>query len=86
MSERNKPHNGRDLAGAYRVKRVDVDDTQSDPRGEDYLRDDIRTAGAVEDVGPDAGRRAAEISERIRENREDVRKMSSPRPGPGYSP
>jgi hypothetical protein len=83
MSERHKPHNGRDMDGAYRVRRVDVDDAQSDPMGEDYIRDDVRSAGAVEDVGPDAGRRAAEIADRIRENQEDVRKMSERSAQPG---
>lgn len=76
MSDRHKPHNGRDGDGNFRVKRVDVDDTQNDPQGEDIIRDDVRAGGAVADIGADAGRRAAEIGERIAENREDVRKLT----------
>jgi len=76
MSDRQKPHNGRDSDGNFRVKRVDVDDTQNDPEGEDILRDDVRAGGAVADIGAQAGQRAAEIGERIAENREDVRKLS----------
>ena len=76
MSERNKPHNGRDRDGNFRVKRVDVDDTRTDPDGVDALRDDVRLGGAVADIGADAGRRAAEIGDRIRENRENVRKLT----------
>ncbi len=74
MSERNKPHNGRDNDGNFRVKRLDVDDTETNPDGPDIIRDDIRKGGAVEDIGADAGRRAAEIGERIAENREDVKR------------
>ena len=48
MSERNKPHNGRDVDGHFKVRRADVDDLQADPMGTDYLRDDIRLGGAVE--------------------------------------
>jgi DNA-binding protein YbaB len=76
MSERSKPHNGRDNDGNFRVKRVDVDDTITDPEGVDFLRDDVRQGGAVADIGADAGRRAAEIGERIEENRENVRKLT----------
>ena len=75
MSERHKPHNGRDGDGNFRVKRVDLDDAQTDPDGEDIIRDDVRAGGAVADIGAQAGQRAAEIGERIRENREDVRKL-----------
>ena len=76
MSERNRPHNGRDRDGKFRVRHVDVDDTRTDPNGVDFLRDDVRQGGAVADIGADAGRRAAEIGERIRENRENVRKLT----------
>ena len=76
MSDRQKPHNGRDSDGNFRVKRVDVDDTQNDPEGEDIIRDDVRAGGAVADVGAQAGQRAAEIGERIEENRENVRKLA----------
>ena len=76
MSDRHKPHNGRDSDGNFRVKRVDVDDTQTDPDGEDIIRDDVRAGGAVADIGSQAGQRAAEIGERIADNREDVRRIS----------
>ena len=76
MSDRQKPHNGRDSDGNFRVKRVDVDDTQNDPDGEDIIRDDVRAGGAVIDIGAQAGQRAAEIGERIQENRENVRKLT----------
>jgi hypothetical protein len=72
MSERNKPHNGRDGDGNFRVKQVDLDDVRTDPEGEDFIRDDVRQGGAVADIGALAGERAAEIGRRIEENREDV--------------
>ena len=66
MSERHKPHNGRDRDGHFKVRQADVDDLlESGPEGVDYLKDDVRLGGAVEDVGPDAGRRAEEIGEAI---------------------
>ena len=74
MSERNKPHNGRDGDGNFRVKQVDLDDVRTDPHGEDFIRDDVRQGGAVADIGALAGERAAEIGRRIEENREDVGK------------
>ena len=76
MSERNKPHNGRDSDGNFRVKRVDLDDVQTDPEGTDFVRDDVRQGGAVADTGALAGERAAEIGERIEDNRENVRKIA----------
>jgi hypothetical protein len=76
MSDRHKPHNGRDSDGNFRVKRVDVDDTQNDPDGADIIRDDVRAGGAVADIGAQAGQRAAEIGERIAENRDNVRKLT----------
>jgi len=76
MSERNKPHNGRDSDGNFRVKQVDLDDVQTDPDGQDILRDDVRQGGAVADTGALAGERAAEIGRRIEDNREDVRKLA----------
>ena len=79
MSERHKPHNGRDSDGNFRVRRVDVDDTQTDPDGEDILRDDVRQGGAVADTGSQAGRRAAEIGDRISENRENVKRLTEER-------
>jgi hypothetical protein len=79
MSERNKPHNGRDGDGNFRVKQVDLDDVQADPAGEDILRDDVRQGGAVADTGALAGERAAEIGRRIEDNREDVKKLAEER-------
>jgi hypothetical protein len=72
MSERNKPHNGRDLDGHFKVKQEDVDDLQTDPGGADIIRDDVRLGGAVADVGAQAGQRAAHIGELVQENRENV--------------
>jgi hypothetical protein len=80
MSERNKPHNGRDADGNFRVRRVDVDDVETNPDGTDVLRDDVRTGGAVADTGALAGQRAAEIGERIEDNRENVRKLADREP------
>ena len=70
MSDRNKPHNGRDLSGKFKVKQADVDDLQSDPAGGDIIRDDVRLGGAIEDVGPQAGQRGARIEKLVEENRE----------------
>ena len=72
MSERKKPHNGRDASGNYKVKREDVEDLRTDPDGVDVIRDDVRLGGAVEDVGAAGGQRAAELGRMIDENREDV--------------
>ena len=72
MSDRNKPHNGRDLSGKFKVKQADVDDLQSDPAGEDIIRDDVRLGGAIEDVGPQAGQRGARIEKLVEENRENT--------------
>jgi hypothetical protein len=80
MSERNKPHNGRDSDGNFRVRQVDLDDVQTDPEGEDILRDDVRQGGAVADTGALAGERAAEIGRQIEDNREDVRKLAEEGP------
>jgi hypothetical protein len=79
MSERNKPHNGRDSDGNFRVKRVDLDDKRADPDGEGFIRDDVRQGGAVADTGASAGERAAEIGRRIEENRENVRRLAEER-------
>ena len=79
MSERNKPHNGRDSDGNFRVRHVDLDDVRTDPEGEDILRDDVRQGGAIADTGALAGERAAEIGRRIAENREDVKKLAGER-------
>lgn len=72
MSERKETHNGRDTSGNFKVKREDVEDLTADPAGEDYLRDDVRLGGAVEDIGAQAGERGVHIGELVQENREDV--------------
>ena len=76
MSDRNKPHNGRDRSGHFKVKREDVDDLTMDPKGPEYLKDDVRLGGAVEDTGALAGQRAARIGEIIENNREDVERAT----------
>jgi hypothetical protein len=76
MSERNKPHNGRNVDGHYKVKQADVDDLQSDPNGVDYIRDDVRLGGAVADIGAQAGQRAAHIHELVEDNRNNVDKLA----------
>jgi hypothetical protein len=76
MSERNKPHNGRDRSGHFKVKQADVDDLLASPDGEDIIRDDVRLGGAVEDVGASAGEPGKRIEELARDNREDVRRAS----------
>lgn len=73
MSERNKPHNGRDQSGHFKVRREDVDDLLEDPKGVDYLRDDVRLGGAVEDTGPGAARAAERIENLIANNDNEVR-------------
>jgi hypothetical protein len=72
MSERKKTHNGRDRSGHFKVKQDDVEDLRTDPNGEDYLRDDVRLGGAVEDVGPGAGQHGERIGELVETNRENV--------------
>lgn len=72
MSDRSKPHNGRDESGQFRVKREDVDDLRTEPEGEEFLRDDVRLGGAVADTGSHAGERGARIGDLVEENREDV--------------
>jgi hypothetical protein len=76
MSDRHKPHNGRDLDGQYKVKRADVDDLRTDPEGEKIIKDDVRLGGAVEDTGADAGRRADRIADLVNTNREDVTRVT----------
>jgi len=78
MSDRHKTHNGRDQDGNYRVRQTDVDDLLEDPRGADYLRDDVRLSGAVEDVGPQAGQHGERIERMIADNREDVERTVRP--------
>jgi hypothetical protein len=72
MSERNKTHNGRDSAGNFKVKQADVEELRADPAGEDYVRDDVRLGGAIQDTGPSAGERGKRIENLIENNRDDV--------------
>ena len=76
MSDRHKPHNGRDLDGQYKVKRADVEDLRTDPKGTDYIEDDVRLGGAVEDIGADAGQRAERIGDLVDTNRENVNRVT----------
>lgn len=69
MSERRKTHNGRDLDGNFKVRQADVEDLVESPNGRDYLRDDVRLGGAVEDTGMHAGQRAEHIGDLIHESR-----------------
>jgi hypothetical protein len=78
MSERHKPHNGRDRSGHYKVRQADVDELRTVPEGEDYVKDDVRLGGAIEDVGPDAGTRGKHIADLVEDNREDVRQVIDP--------
>ena len=72
MSDRHKPHNGRGNDGGFRVKKADVDDKIESPDGEALIRDDVRLGGAVADIGPHAGERAAHIGDLVEQNRADV--------------
>ena len=76
MSERKKPHNGRDKSGNFKVKQADVEDLRTEPGGEDFVRDDVKLGGAVEDIGPDAGQRGERIGELVETNRENVAKAT----------
>jgi hypothetical protein len=76
MSERNKPHNGRDLDGQFKVKRADVDDLRTDPNGAEFLKEDVRLGGAVEDIGAQAGQRAEHIADLVNTNRENVERVT----------
>jgi len=69
MSDRKKPHNGRDRSGKFKVKQADVEDLRENPQGEEFVRDDVRLGGAIEDIGPQAGQRGARIEKLIEENR-----------------
>jgi len=71
MSERNKPHNGRDKSGHFKVKQADVDELSAD-----FVRDDVRLGGAVEDIGPGAGERGERIGDLVEANREDVERLT----------
>jgi hypothetical protein len=72
VSDHKKTHNGRDVDGRFRVRQEDVDDLLADPKGEDFVQDDVRLGGAVADTGPNAAEPARHIGELISDNREDV--------------
>lgn len=74
MSDRQKPHFGRDRGGHRKVRQEDVEDKVADVHGEEYLRDEVRLGGAVEDVGPAGGQAGREIESLVESNREDVGK------------
>ncbi len=76
MSDHQKRHNGRDVAGNFKVRQVDVEELLEDPNGVDYVRDDVRLGGAVEDVGLHAAEPARHIAELIEDNRDDVGRVT----------
>jgi hypothetical protein len=76
MSDREKPHNGRDSSGHFKVKQADVEDLRTEPQGEEFVRDDVRLGGAVEDTGAQAGERGVRIGELVDENRENVERTT----------
>ena len=78
MSDRQKPHNGRDESGHFKVKQADVDDLRTEPNGEEYVRDDVRLGGAVEDTGAQAGQRGVHIGDLVEENEADVERTAGP--------
>jgi hypothetical protein len=73
MSERNKPHNGRDQSGNHKVRREDVDELLNDPNGAEYLRDDVRLGGAVEDTGLGAADAGHRIERLIQGNEDELK-------------
>jgi hypothetical protein len=77
MSERHKTHNGRDQSGHFKVKQADVEDIRSEPQGEDFVRDDVRLGGAIEDTGPGAGESGKRIGRLVEDNREDVQRAET---------
>lgn len=76
MADRQKPHNGRDLDGHYRVRQADVEDLLEDPTGSDIVRDDVRLGGAIADTGAQAGTHAKQIGDLIGDNRDNVGKVT----------
>ena len=76
MSDHQKTHNGRDTDGRFRVRQADVEELLEDPRGVDFVRDDVRLGGAVADTGPHAAEPAKHIGELIENNREDVGRVT----------
>ena len=76
MSDRNRPHNGRDRDGRYRVRQADVEELLEDPQGVDFIQDDVRLGGAVADTGMNAAEPARHIGELIDNNREDIGRVT----------
>jgi hypothetical protein len=75
MSERRKPHNGRAVNGQHHTKLEDFEDKSTDVGGPEFVADDVRTGGAVVDVGPQAGERGDHIQDLVDKNRDCVDKM-----------
>ncbi|AHG90532.1 hypothetical protein J421_2995 [Gemmatirosa kalamazoonensis] len=82
MSDRQKPHNGRDRSGHFKVRQEDFEDKLADPNGPEFIADDVRLGGAVEDVGLEGGRRADELQREIDVNREVTERFRRPDAGP----
>jgi hypothetical protein len=76
MSERNKPHNGRDKSGHFKVKQADVEELITEPNGQEFLRDDVRLGGAVEDTSVAGSERARHIQDLVEQNRAEVEKVA----------
>lgn len=76
MSDHKKRHNGRDIDGRFRVRQADVEELLEDPRGVDFLRDDVRLGGAVADTGMHAAEPSKHIKELIDENKSNVDKAT----------
>lgn len=71
MSDRKQPHNGRDTSGQFKVKQADVDELSPE-----FIRDDVRLGGAIEDTGAHAGERGQHIGDLVEGNREDVERAT----------
>ena len=78
MSERHKTHNGRDQSGHFKVKQVDAEELRADPKGDEFLRDDVRLGGAIEDTSLEGVERARRIAELVEQNRADVERAAEP--------
>ena len=76
MSDHQRTHNGRDVDGRFRVRQADVEELLEDPRGVDFVRDDVRLGGAIADTGPRAAEPAKHIGELIENNRDDVGRVT----------
>lgn len=80
MSERHKTHNGRDQSGHFKVKQADVEELRADPEGEEFIRDDVRLGGAVEDTSLEGAERARRIEKLIDQNEADVARATGSEP------